>query len=50
MNGIHEVTGSIPVWSTTLRSRAIVSELRVASHPSNFSSQYRSETRELTSL
>jgi hypothetical protein len=27
-----------------------VSELRVASHPSNFSSQYRSETRELTSL
>jgi hypothetical protein len=20
MNGIHEVTGSIPVWSTTLRS------------------------------
>jgi hypothetical protein len=27
-----------------------VSELLVASHPSNFSSQYRSETRELTSL
>jgi hypothetical protein len=22
VNGIHEVTGSIPVWSTTLRSRA----------------------------
>jgi hypothetical protein len=21
MNGIHEVTGSIPVWSTNLRSR-----------------------------
>jgi hypothetical protein len=21
MNGIHEVTGSIPVWSTILRSR-----------------------------
>jgi hypothetical protein len=23
MNGIHEVTGSIPVWSTILRSRAL---------------------------
>jgi hypothetical protein len=34
MNGIHEVTGSIPVWSTTLRSPAFVSELRVASQPS----------------
>ncbi len=22
MNGIHEVTGSIPVWSTNLRSRS----------------------------
>ena len=31
MNGIHEVTGSTPVWSTNLRSPAIVSELRLAS-------------------
>ena len=23
MNGIHEVTGSIPVWSTILRSREL---------------------------
>ncbi len=23
MNGIHEVTGSIPVWSTNLRSLAL---------------------------
>ncbi len=23
MNGIHEVTGSIPVWSTILRSRTL---------------------------
>ena len=23
MNGIHEVTGSIPVWSTNLRSRPV---------------------------
>jgi hypothetical protein len=23
MNGIHEVTGSIPVWSTILRSRSV---------------------------
>jgi hypothetical protein len=23
LNGIHEVTGSIPVWSTILRSRAL---------------------------
>jgi hypothetical protein len=34
MNGIHEVTGSIPVWSTNLRSPAFVSELRLASQPS----------------
>ena len=33
MNGIHEVTGSIPVWSTILRSPAVLSELRMASHP-----------------
>ncbi len=32
MNGIHEVTGSIPVWSTILRSPVIVRELRLASH------------------
>ena len=34
MNGIHEVTGSIPVWSTTLRSRELTPkrELWVASH------------------
>ena len=49
MNGIHEVTGSIPVWSTTLRSPAIMSELRVASHPSHYSSQHGSETSELMS-
>ena len=37
VNGIHEVTGSIPVWSTTLRSRLPRErELRVASHPSRF--------------
>ena len=29
MNGIHEVTGSIPVWSTTLRSPLSPSELRM---------------------
>ena len=34
MNGIHEVTGSIPVWSTNLRSPASVSELRLASQAS----------------
>ena len=34
VNGIHEVTGSIPVWSTNLRSPASMSELRLASHPS----------------
>ena len=34
MNGIHEVTGSIPVWSTILRSPAFVSERRSASQPS----------------
>ena len=34
LNGIQEVTGSIPVRSTTLRSPAFMSELRVASHPS----------------
>ena len=28
MNGIHEVTGSIPVWSTILRSRAAPSLTR----------------------
>ena len=33
MNGIHEVTGSIPVRSTNLRSPASVSELRLASQP-----------------
>ena len=31
MNGIHEVTGSIPVWSTNLRSPAILRELQLAS-------------------
>src|SRR5256885_1249929 len=31
MNGIHEVTGSIPVWSTILRSPVHASELRMAS-------------------
>jgi hypothetical protein len=31
LNGIQEVTGSIPVRSTILRSLAFVSELRVAS-------------------
>jgi hypothetical protein len=32
MNGIHEVTGSIPVWSTNLRSRLPNQrELRLAS-------------------
>jgi hypothetical protein len=31
LNGIQEVTGSNPVWSTNLRSPAIVSELRLAS-------------------
>ena len=30
MNGIHEVTGSIPVRSTNLLSPASVSELRLA--------------------
>ena len=35
MNGIHEVTGSIPVWSTNLRSMMqaeVDSELRLAGH------------------
>ncbi len=27
MNGIHEVTGSIPVWSTNLRSPVITRRL-----------------------
>ena len=36
LNGIQEVTGSIPVRSTNLRSPASMSELRLASHPSMF--------------
>jgi len=28
VNGIHEVTGSIPVWSTNFRSQASTNELR----------------------
>ena len=28
MNGIHEVTGSIPVWSTILRSRVQAKDVR----------------------
>ncbi len=53
LNGIQEVTGSIPVRSTTLRSPAFMSELRVASHPSHSiageghpSSRARSQTGE----
>ena len=42
MNGIHEVTGSIPVWSTNLRSPVFVSELRLASQPSRCSSKVQS--------
>ena len=34
MNGIHEVTGSIPVWSTILRSP--FGELRMASQRATF--------------
>ena len=46
MNGIHEVTGSIPVWSTTLRSPEL-SELRVASQPPLFSKE-RQRTERIT--
>src|SRR3954447_22292669 len=49
LNGIQEVTGSIPVRSTTLRSPAPVSELRVASHPSLSISGERCPLSELTS-
>ena len=28
MNGIHEVTGSIPVWSTSLRSLVLAEAVR----------------------
>ena len=31
MNGIHEVTGSIPVWSTTLRILATGNYVRESS-------------------
>ena len=48
LNGIQEVTGSIPVRSTTLRSPASVSELRVASQPSRTISGEGSPSRELT--
>jgi hypothetical protein len=42
LNGIQEVTGSIPVRSTTLRSRLILRErLRVAGHPYLPDTQYR---------
>src|SRR3954470_15938903 len=50
LNGIQEVTGSIPVRSTTLRSPAPVSELRVASHPSLSISGERCTLSELTSV
>jgi hypothetical protein len=44
MNGIHEVTGSIPVWSTILRSPASVGELRLG-EPSEFTSPTREGCR-----
>ena len=50
LNGIQEVTGSIPVRSTNLRSPAFVSELRLARQPSRTSCGRRLlPSRELTS-
>jgi putative endonuclease len=46
LNGIQEVTGSIPVRSTNLRSPASMSELRLASHPSRFRSRVGRPTTE----
>ena len=44
VNGIHEVTGSIPVWSTILRSRELPPkrELRPASQAKDVSPKPRS--------
>ena len=33
MNGIHEVTGSIPVWSTNFINKALVSGRETYDHP-----------------
>jgi hypothetical protein len=48
VNGIHEVTGSIPVWSTNLSSSDLTCELRLGERRGTLAITSRSSIRAST--